>query len=347
MKFNILNIVRDSIKGIKPYSSARDEFSGNADVYLDANENPYATKVNRYPDPMQVELKTVIAKIHDIALDELFLGNGSDEVIDLCYRAFCEPGKDRVVAISPSYGMYAVSAEINNVQLDHFLLSNDFSLDVERLIDYAQGAKFIFLCSPNNPTGNTIPKTDIVAICRAFNGLVILDEAYIDFSTEASLIPLINQFSNLLICQTFSKAYGMAGIRLGKAFGDKSIIAWLNKIKPPYNLGTLTIDFALNALKNTTHFEIQKEEIMRERINMFDFLSNCPAILKAFPSEANFILVRVENANDLYAKMMKKGIIVRNRSNQPLCENCLRITIGTPQENESVKEFLKSQLEHA
>lgn len=344
MIFNILNTVRDSIKGIKPYSSARDEFNGDAETYLDANENPYSSVVNRYPDPMQIELKAAIAKIHAVALDEIFLGNGSDEVIDLCYRAFCEPGLDRVVAISPSYGMYSVSAEINNVQLDNFLLNNDFSLDVERLIDFAKGAKFIFLCSPNNPTGNTIPKTDVVAICQAFNGLVILDEAYIDFSTDESLIPLINQFPNLLICQTFSKAYGMAGIRLGKAFGDSSIIAWLNKIKPPYNLGTLTIDFALNALKNTTHFEAQKEEIIRERTNMFDFLSNSPAILKVFPSEANFILVRVESANNLYAQMIKKGIIVRNRSNQPLCENCLRITIGTPQENERVKEFLKTQL---
>jgi histidinol-phosphate aminotransferase len=343
MNFNILKLIRNSILDIQPYSSARDEFEGEASVYLDANENPYPSDVNRYPDPLQLILKQKIAEIERLEVNQIFLGNGSDEVIDLCFRAFCEPGKDRAVSISPSYGMYGISSKINDVTLDHFLLNADFTLNVEELISFSKGAKFLFLCSPNNPTGNTFSKQNIIKICQEFEGLVIVDEAYIDFSEEESSICLIKDFNNLLVCQTFSKAYGMAGIRLGKAFANSEIITWLNKIKPPYNLGSLTINYALEKLKDLTSYESQKREIINERIDLHRFLQNQKNIITVYPTKANFILFKVQNADEMYAEMIQFGIVVRNRSKQVLCENCLRITIGTPEENLKVKSFFDSK----
>jgi histidinol-phosphate aminotransferase len=341
MEFNILNLIRTSIIDIQPYSSARNEFEGEASVYLDANENPYPTNVNRYPDPLQLTLKQRIAEIEEVDVDQIFLGNGSDEVIDLCFRAFCEPGKDRAVSIAPSYGMYSVSAKINDVTLDHFLLNLDFSLDVNALLAFSKGAKFLFLCSPNNPTGNTFSREIITKICTEFEGLVIVDEAYIDFANSPSSIALLSTFKNLMVCQTFSKAYGMAGIRLGKAFAHPETISWLNKIKPPYNLGSLTINYALEKLSDLFQHEYQKNEILNERKDLFQFLNAQKSIVTVFPSEANFILFRVENADKLYSEMINAGLVVRNRSKQPLCENCLRISIGTPEENQKVKSFFE------
>jgi histidinol-phosphate aminotransferase len=339
---SIVDLIRPDLKDIKPYSSARDEFEGEASIFLDANENPFDNGVNRYPDPLQRKLKERIGEIKGVSSDHLFLGNGSDECIDLLFRLFCVSGKDRVSAISPSYGMYAVSAKINHVELNEILLNDDFSLPVKRVVESSRGSKLLFMCSPNNPSANSFSIADILTLAQEFEGILVIDEAYIDFSEQGSLSSHVSQFQNIVILQTLSKAYGLAGIRLGLMIASKELIDWINKIKPPYNINVLTQNFALERLKNTDQTTKEIAMIISERGRLFEFLSSHAGILNTFPSDANFILVRVQNADDLYNFLIKKGVVVRNRSKQPLCANTLRLTIGTPEENTRLIEYIKS-----
>ena len=341
---NINELIRPDLKDIKPYSSARDEFEGEASVFLDANENPFENGVNRYPDPLQRKLKERISAIKGVAVNQLFLGNGSDECIDLLFRLFCVPGKDRVSAISPSYGMYSVSAKINNIELNEILLNEDFSLPVDKILESSQGSKLLFICSPNNPTANSFEVGDMLRIVKEFEGIVVIDEAYIDFSEQKSLTAFVEHYPNLVVSQTLSKAYGMAGIRLGLMIASEELITWINKIKPPYNINLLTQNFALQKLQDVG--QTQKEIILikEERFRLEKFLNSESRILNVYPSDANFILIRVENADELYDYLIKKGVVVRNRSKQPLCSNTLRLTVGTPEENNKLMEFIKTYL---
>lgn len=342
-QFDLNKILRPDLVKLKPYSSARDEFTGSEGIFLDANENPYETDVNRYPDPYQRKLKSRISKIQNIPTENIFLGNGSDEIIDLLLRAFCIPGKDKVTSIKPSYGMYSVSAAINNVQLEEVGLKaksldgsskiSTFHLDPVNLIKKAEGSKLLFICSPNNPTGNSFPKEHLLKIVKEFEGIVVIDEAYIDFQDGESMITEVNNYPNLFICQTFSKAYGMAGLRLGKGFSSKEIVKILNGIKPPYNINVLTQKYALNALEQISTINNQIAEITSERQRVYDTLLRSQKVIKVYPSDANFILFEVENAIKIYSKLVEKGIVIRNRSTQYGCENCLRVSIGTKEEN--------------
>jgi histidinol-phosphate aminotransferase len=339
---NLIELIRPDLLDMKPYSSARDEFEGEASIFLDANENPFENGVNRYPDPLQWKLKEQIGAIKGVARENLFLGNGSDECIDLLFRLFCIPGKDRVSAISPSYGMYAVSAKINNIELNEILLNEDFSLPVDRILKSSKGSKLLFICSPNNPTSNSFSVDDILQIVREFEGIVVVDEAYIDFSDQSSLINSVKETSNLVVSQTLSKAFGMAGIRLGLMIASEELISWVNKIKPPYNVNLLTQNFAFQRLKD---FEQTKKEIQlikEERRKLEDFLNAESRILNVYPSDANFILIKVENADELYHYLIRKGVVVRNRSKQPLCSNTLRLTVGTPEENKKLKDYINT-----
>jgi histidinol-phosphate aminotransferase len=329
----ISELIRPELIDIKPYSSARDEFEGEASIFLDANENPFDNGVNRYPDPLQRKLKERIGVIKGISPEKLFLGNGSDECIDLLFRLFCISGKDRVSAISPSYGMYSVSAKINHIELNEILLNEDFSLPVDRILESSKGSKLLFICSPNNPTANSFKVEDMLRIVEEFDGIVVVDEAYIDFSEQESLSFYVDQFPNLVISQTLSKAYGMAGIRLGLMIASIELISWVNKIKPPYNINLLTQNFALQKLQDVGQTQKEIALIKEERGILEKFLHSESRILKVYPSDANFILIRVENAYDLYDYLINNGMVVRNRSKQPLCANTLRLTIGTPDEN--------------
>lgn len=330
---NLESYIRPDLIGMKAYSSARDEFEGTAAIYLDANENPNNNGMNRYPDPLQKSLKKQISHWKGVPSNNIFLGNGSDECIDLLFRLFCSAGKDEVAAMSPSYGMYAVSARINNIQLREILLNEDFTFPSDRILNESHGAKLLFLCSPNNPTGFSIPLAEIEKILKEFNGIVVVDEAYIDFSSQKSVVSLLSEYSNLAVCQTLSKAVGLAGIRLGMLFASEEIISWLNKIKPPYNINQLTQEVALKYLENIELVKMQTKEIIRERNKVTASLGQFSFIKKVFPSDANFILARVDEANDLYDYLISQGIVVRNRSTQTLCENTLRFTIGTEEEN--------------
>ena len=332
-KFELETWIRPDLLEMKPYSSARDEFEGTASIYLDANENPFNNGVNRYPDPLQKKLKQRIAEIKGVKAEQLFLGNGSDECIDLLFRLFCRPGIDKVATISPSYGMYAVSARINQIELVEILLNEDFSLDPERILNASKDCKILFLCSPNNPTGQSFPKAQLIELVEKFQGIVVIDEAYIDFSLEDSMLTVLNDYPNLTVSQTFSKAYGMAGIRLGMLFGSIELISWINKIKPPYNINQLTQEFAFKKLVDLTIVKSEIELIVSERKKLMNAFSHLSLIQKAYPSDSNFILIKVPAADLLYYYLIKKGIVVRNRSNQPLCNNTLRLTIGTPDEN--------------
>ena len=337
---SINSLIRKDLRDIEPYSSARDEYSGAAAVFLDANENPYESDVNRYPDPYQRNLKSKLAEVKNLAIENLILGNGSDEIIDLLFRGFCNPHEDFAVTIAPSYGMYDVSAKINGVRLEKVLLNADFSLNFTNLHEQVQGAKLVFLCSPNNPSGNSFSRTEIIELMKVFDGLVVVDEAYIDFSDEPSMTNLVNDFPRLFILQTLSKAWGLAGIRLGIGIGSSEIINFLNKIKPPYNVNGLSQAYALRALENKEQVQKQIEVMKSERQKLSDFLSNLSVVKEVFPSDANFILIRIPNADVWYEKLLNQGIIVRNRSNQVRCADTLRITIGTPEENqELVKVF--------
>jgi len=338
--FNIENITRKNILQMKAYSSARSEFQGFANVFLDANENPNETVLNRYPDPLQKELKKEIGKLKGIGSSRIFLGNGSDEAIDLLFRAFCEPGVDRAFIFPPTYGMYSVSAAINNVEVVELSLENDFQLpSFDAIKDQLQSAGLLFICSPNNPTGNVINKKAIQNIADNFSGLVVVDEAYIDFSTEKSTLSLLNETPNLVVLQTFSKAWGLAGLRVGMAFASEEIINILNKIKPPYNINTLSQKEALKILTKSSVTEDQIETIKKEREKLSVELKQLDNVVQVFPSEANFILVEFENSEALFNTLIEKGIIVRNRSKQ--VKGCIRITVGTPEENSLLLNTLK------
>jgi histidinol-phosphate aminotransferase len=335
-------LVRKNVLLLKPYSSARDEFQGSASVYLDANENPYPSTYNRYPDPHQIKLKEKISFIKGIPIEQIFLGNGSDEPIDLLIRAFCEPGIDNIVIPQPTYGMYTVSAEINNVAIKTIQLTPEFDIDINQTIQsWDSHTKLIFLCSPNNPSGNLLDAEKIKTLLNTFQGIIVIDEAYIDFANYAGFVSLVKQFPNLVVLQTLSKAWGLAAIRLGMCFASKDIIAILNKIKPPYNISILSQQVALEEL----HFEVRKNrwvaEIVDEREKLKQGLEKLKSVQKVYPSDANFLLVKIQEAKIIYHRLVQKGIIVRDRSNVLLCDDCLRITVGTPSENKTLLNELK------
>ncbi len=340
---NLQELVRPNIWNLKPYSSARDEFKGEASVYLDANENPYNAPFNRYPDPMQWVVKEQIEKIKGVSRENILLGNGSDEPIDLVFRAFCEPGLENVVAIDPTYGMYQVCADINNVAYRKVHLTEDFQLDVDALLKAADDTtKVIFLCSPNNPTGNAFPKEELVRVINGFRGIVVVDEAYIDFSDKGTFLADLEKYPNVIVLQTFSKAWGSAAIRLGMAFASKEIISVLNKIKYPYNVNLLTQQQALKTLEQADQVKTWVKVLLKEREALVAQLQELPIVQKIYPTDSNFVLVRVGDANGIYNKLVEKGIIVRNRHTVTLCEGCLRITVGTPEENKTLLDALKN-----
>ena len=333
-------LVRPNIRQLCPYSTARDEFGGKLGVFHDANESPYPTGWNRYPDPRQKELKARIAPIKGVNPENIFLGNGSDEAIDLVFRVFCNPGVDNVVAISPSYGMYEVAADINDVALRHVQLGEDFSLPVEDLLAACDAhTKAIFLCSPNNPSGNAIPNETVFDILERFHGIVVVDEAYIDFCSVPSLLSVIRLYPNLIVLQTFSKARGMAALRLGMAFAQPYTIKLMSMVKYPYNINESTQRLALEALEKPIDKEVA--EIVAQRIRLVHKFMKFTCIRRIFPSEANFILVKVDDADALYAHLIADGIIVRNRTKVPGCKDCLRITVGLPEENDKLLKSLK------
>jgi histidinol-phosphate aminotransferase len=331
---------------MKSYSSARDEFEDfdTAEmIFLDANENPFENGVNRYPDPQQVSVKSVLANQNGVAINQILLGNGSDEVLDLLFRAFCEPKIDNVITLPPTYGMYGVLANLNAVENREVLLSIDFQPQLELIMNAVDAnSKMIFLCSPNNPTGNTFSEESVQYLLDNFNGLVVIDEAYIDFSDKTSWIQKINTYPNLIITQTLSKAYGLAGIRLGICYASAAIITVLNKIKPPYNVNELTQQRALNRLSIPKQVKEEITSIIAQREQLLKVLNEVSFVSTIYPTEANFILIKVDNANKRYDELIAKGIVIRNRTTQPLCENTLRLTIGTEEENQKLIAALKS-----
>lgn len=348
---DINKLQRENIKNLRPYSTARDEYKGQASIFLDANENSYGSPLtsaatnknyNRYPDPLQLDLKDAISKIKGVPIENTFLGNGSDEAIDLLFRAFCEPGQDNVIILPPTYGMYEVSASINNVEVRKVNLLPDFQLDLDGIAEAIdENTKLIFICSPNNPTGNSIVRTDIETVLANFNGLVVIDEAYINYAKQRSFIKELTEYPNLVVLQTFSKAWGLAALRLGMAFAARPLIDVLNKVKPPYNINQATQDIALNALQNIDQVNEWIKITVAERESLSKELKSLPLVKKVYPSDANFILIEVENALNTYNLLVDEGIIIRDRSKVTLCEGCLRITIGTAEENKTLLETLK------
>jgi histidinol-phosphate aminotransferase len=341
MNLDINKLLRENIRNLKPYSSARDEFSGEAAVFLDANENPYNSPWNRYPDPRQIKLKTRVGEIKNVAVRNIFLGNGSDEPIDLLFRAFCEPGKDNVISINPTYGMYRVAADTNNVSVNLVSLNDDFELNATAILTaVTPETKIIFLCSPNNPSGNALDNNEMLRIIGGFGGIVVVDEAYIDFCSEKSFLPYLSQYSNLVILQTFSKAWGMAGLRLGMAFATEQIINVLNRIKYPYNLSILTQVKGLELLENEQRKLEWVTIILSEREKMIENLKRYPFVVKVYPTDANFVLVKTHDPREIYQYLVDRKIIVRDRSAISLCEGCLRISIGSPEENATLIKAL-------
>ena len=341
---NINQLVRPNILKMKAYSSARNEFKGTASVFLDANENPFPNDgLNRYPDPLAMAVKREIAKIKGVETENIFLGNGSDEVIDVLVRIFCEPRVDNIITLPPTYGMYQVSADTADVAVRMINLTADFQPNIEEIGRGAdERSKILFICSPNNPTANNIESAKILNLLNAFNGIVVVDEAYIDFSTQQSCVDWIQTFPNLVVMQTFSKAWGMAGIRLGMAFGSKQIIDLMNKVKPPYNVNELTQRAALDLLKNkAAKKDANVKEIIAEREKMAAILRGYIFVEKVYPSDANFLLVKMPNPNAMYNWFLTNGIVVRNRNTVTLCEGCLRLTVGTPEENTALLEAFK------
>lgn len=336
-------LLRKNILQLKPYSSARDEYTGEEGTFLDANENPFNTPYNRYPDPHQRRLKGMIAELKEVDESQLFLGNGSDEPIDLIYRAFCEPGIDNVISIDPTYGMYQVAADVNNIGFKKVLLTADFQLDTKALLAAAdENTKLLWICSPNNPTGNCFKQEDIVTLLNKFSRIVVLDEAYIDFSPEKSFLPNLKEYPNLIILQTFSKAWGMAGIRLGMAFAQPEIIQILSKIKYPYNVNILTQQKAMELLtQNKDKTNEWKELLLNQREFLKKELEKFSFVKTIYPSDANFLLIKVDGAKKIYSFLAKQEIIIRDRSSVALCDGCLRITIGSPEENQVLLEALK------
>lgn len=342
--FNINNIVRENVKGLSPYSSARDEYvsDGSKMVFLDANENPFESGVNRYPDPHHRRLKEVLAEKKGVSPNQLLLGNGSDEVLDLIFRAFCEPKEDNIISLPPTYGMYKVLAGINNIENREVLLTSEFEPNVPEVLKVADGkSKLLFLCSPNNPTGNSFSNSSVRELLDNFNGLVVVDEAYIDFSSEVSWISELRNYPNLVVTQTLSKAYGMAGIRLGTCYASEEIIAVLNKIKPPYNVNELTQQRALERVLDVNAVNLEVIDILTEREALYNVLRQVEFVEKIYPTDANFILAKVDDATKRYNQLLRMGIVVRNRTTQPLCENTLRFTVGTKEENKQLISALK------
>ena len=345
---NIDKLLRENIRSLQPYSCARNEFKGEASVYMDANENPYNAPFNRYPDPLQWEVKEKISALKNVPVENIFLGNGSDEPIDLLFRAFCEPRIDNVVAIEPTYGMYKVSASINDIEYRNVLLDENFQLSAEKLLSACNiYTKIIWLCSPNNPTGNTLDGEEIKKVLNEFDGIVVLDEAYIDFASDGSYTEFLTEYPNLIILQTFSKAWGSAAIRLGMAFASAEIISVLNKIKYPYNVNVLTQKQALIALGNAKQVKDWIKILLSERTKLIENLKQFSFVQHIYPTDANFILVKVDDANKFYNYLVEKSIIVRNRNSVSLCLGCVRITIGTPNENQvllnEVSKFVTNQ----
>lgn len=333
-------LVRKNIWNLKPYSCARDEFQGEASVFLDANENPNDTGFNRYPDPLQKELKVRISAIKNISAKNIFLGNGSDEAIDLVYRAFCEPNVDNVVAIEPTYGMYKVCADINAVEYRTVNLDENFQFSAKKMLESSnENTKVMWLCSPNNPTGNLLDLNEIEILLASFSGIVVVDEAYIDFANQTSWIKNLEKFPHLIVLQTLSKAWASAAIRLGMAFASEEIIQIFNKIKYPYNVNILTQKKALDVLSDSQKVTLWVQEILSERKRLEECLRELACVEKTYPTDANFVLVKVKNADEIYNYLTQKGIIVRNRNRVMLCGNCLRITVGLPEEN---NELLKA-----
>lgn len=343
--FKLIDLVRPNVLKLKPYASARDDFKDfNEDfVFIDANENPNNNGINRYPDPNQTELKNILAKIKNIPTENILLGNGSDEVLDLIFRAFCEPGKDSVMVNPPTYGMYEVLANMNNVACKKVHLTSDFELNTSGIIAETDvNTKVLFICSPNNPTGNLLQKEAILELIENGNALVVIDEAYIDFTSAESWSKEINNYPNLIVTQTLSKAYGMAGIRLGICYANSEIISVLKKIKMPYNVNVLTQQKAIEFLRKDKRVTKDVADILQNRNILVNALKKIPFVIKVFPSDANFLLVKVDDANSRYNQLAELGIVVRNRTKEPLCENCLRFTVGTASENKKLIEALKA-----
>ena len=346
MMFNAEDIVRDNIKNLKPYSSARDEFKGEASVFLDANENafgsPLSTAYNRYPDPLQLELKTKLSGIKGLPPQNIFLGNGSDEAIDILFRVFCEPILDNVILCPPTYGMYEVSANINNVQVKKVNLLPSFDLDVEGILSAIDShTKLLFICSPNNPSGNSFHEDDIELLIQKFAGIVVIDEAYINYSRKPSFIRYLTEYANVVVLQTFSKAWGLAALRLGMAFASEAIIGYMNKVKPPYNINQATQQLALEALDNIAWVNQRIVETVKERNQLMQAVQTLSITQSVYPSDSNFFLAKLMDAKYVYDQLVSKGIIVRDRSRVELCENCLRITVGTMDENQKLITELK------
>jgi histidinol-phosphate aminotransferase len=346
MNFELDKIIRPNIKSLKSYSSARDDFKGEASVYLDANENAFGSPLeqafHRYPDPMQYAVKMRLSEIKGVPARNIFLGNGSDEAIDILFRSFCNPGVDNVIIVPPTYGMYEVSANINDVQLKKVNLTQDYQLDLKGIAEAIdKNTKLIFICSPNNPTGNSINRVDIETLLANFSGIVVIDEAYINYSRQKTFIQELTEYANLVVLQTLSKAWGLAALRVGMAYASEEIIEVFNRVKPPYNINEASQQLALEALQNVEKVNAWIKETLKERDHLVLTLKNFDFVIDIYPSDANFLLVKTTNANGIYDFLVNQGIIVRNRNKIELCEGCLRITIGTPLENEILINTLK------
>lgn len=342
----IIDLIRPNIRSLQPYSTARDEYEGELGTFLDANESPFDNGYNRYPDPHQKRLKSLLSPLKGVSMENIFIGNGSDEAIDLLFRIFCQPGRSNAISISPSYGMYEVAAEINDIEMRKVLLNDDFSLPVERLLEAADSdSRLLFICSPNNPTGNAFPRKEIERIVREFNGIVVVDEAYIDFSEEPGMLAILSRYPNLVVLQTLSKAWGMAGLRCGLAFASSEILGYMNRVKYPYNINVATSAIAECLLSEPVPAHIKM--IKEERQKLAEALVALPFVMKVYPSDANFLLVKVGDANSLYDYLIANKIIVRNRDKVALCKGCLRMTVGTPAENHNLIETLKNYEEKA
>ncbi|MBC8033273.1 MAG: histidinol-phosphate transaminase [Chitinophagaceae bacterium] len=345
--FNLDSLLRENIKKLVPYSSARDEFKGDASIFLDANENSYGSPLvkwyNRYPDPMQWKVKEKLSEIKMVPPNNIFLGNGSDECIDILFRSFCDPGKDNVIIVPPTYGMYEVSAGINDVAVKKASLTSDFQLNLEAIESAVDDyTKMIFLCSPNNPTGNSLNREDVEMILNNYFGLVVIDEAYINFSRHRSFLQELKEYPNLVVLQTLSKAWGLAALRVGMAFASEEIIRVMNKVKPPYNINQPSQELALKALEEVGMVNDMIREIVKERGALVQALKEIPFVEKIYPSDANFLLVKVSDAKVIYNALLQKGIVVRDRSKVELCEGCLRVTVGTEKENKELITALRS-----
>lgn len=350
MMLNIESLVRQNVRALKPYSSARSEYKGNANVFLDANENAFGSPLdkdyNRYPDPLQMELKNALAQLKKVDVSNISIGNGSDEIIDHLIRIFCRPGIDSIITTPPTFRMYSVAAAINDTTVREVLLKVDFQLNLPAIFDMIdQNTKLIFLCSPNNPTGNLLDSGDIRILLEKFNGMVVIDEAYFDFANKQSFLEMLSEHNNLIVLQTLSKAWGLAGLRIGTAYAAPEIIQYLTKVKTPYNVSSLTQQLAIEALQNKSGVENWIRQLVEQRDKLVNVFEAFPFIKKIYPSDANFLLVRVANASKLYEYLLSQKIVVRNQSSQPLLENCLRITVGTPAENESLLKSLKNYSE--